>query len=398
MTAHTRTTHFFTRSWSSARRVLPSPISLSRDHVWAIGLPAIEAPWRPAQSFDNITSRLVEGLIRVADDIAAGRGPGTEAQEQTNFAGRSSIFAAALSWAERRARRKVNRITEKMSGNAPKWHVAWRACAGADVPAPGLLQLGDFRTLDDGGKAYFADPFVMTHNGVTHVFVEEVAESTGRGIISHFTLREDGTPSAVTPVLDTGMHLSYPFVFEDAGAIWMLPESSSSGGLDLYRATDFPLKWEKAARLIEGRLHDATPFRHGGRWWIAAGSETLQSSSWDALSLFSADTLLGPWQAHPRNPVLIDAAAARPAGAVWTTGDGALMRLAQDCSKSYGGAIALRRIVKLDTGDFADEPAGSIAFTPVSGVLGPHTVSRGGGFEVIDLFARPSVLRAGYRS
>lgn len=60
------------------------------------------------------------------------------------------------------------------------------------------------------------------------------AESTDRG----FTW----TPLGV--VLTEDWHLSYPFVFEHEGDIFMMPEGSRSGQLKLYRAVDFPNEWE----------------------------------------------------------------------------------------------------------------------------------------------------------
>lgn len=371
--------------------------SVTRDFLWPIGRPAIETPWRPSNSMDMITSRLIEGLVRTVDAIAAGQSPPMERSEQTGFAGRSTILASAAEFTAKRTRRTVSRAVEIVTSNAPKWHVAWRRINGQSA-SPAELELAQFRTLDDGGRGYFADPFVLVHDGITHVFVEEVPRASGRGVISHFTLSASGDPSTPHVVLDTGSHLSYPYVFAHLGEIYMLPESTAAGGLDLYRATRFPDAWEKVARLIGEPLHDATPFEHEGRWWIAAGTQTLQSSSWDALSLYFADDLLGPWHPHPLNPVLIDSAAARPAGALWRDATGALMRPAQDCAHGYGSAITLRRILRLDPETFQEETAGTIGFEAKGGIKGPHTLSRGGGFELIDLFAQPSRLRSGYRS
>ena len=256
--------------------------------------------------------------------------------------------------------------------------------------------VGQFRTLDDAAASYFADPFLFVHQGSTHIFVEEVPNATGRGIISHFTLDARGMPSKPSAVLDTGSHLSYPQVFEHGGAIYMMPESSAAGGLDLYRATTFPLAWEKVGRLIEGRIHDATLFGHEGRLWIAAGSETLQSSSWDGLSLYYADRLEGPWSPHHLNPVLIDAAGARPAGPLWRDAQGSLVRPAQDCTRGYGGALTLKRILELSPARFREEPMGTVAFGE-AGILGPHTIGRAGGFEV-DRSLRPAGRSQGWLS
>ncbi len=373
--------------------------SLSKAAIWKIGLPAIQTPWRIATSFDQVTSRLVQGVQRVIGKIAAGLKPGDEriAAPENSAGLRPSIIASAGLFAASRAARKVTRAREKITRDAPKWHVAWRTITAGSEPEPGVCNLAEFRILPDDNQRFFADPFVFLKNSERHVFVEELPKATGRGHISHFTISADGIASTPRAVLETPHHLSYPFVFEHAGEIWMLPESSAAGGLDLYRAERFPDRWAKVARLIEGRIHDATFFSHGGRLWIAAGNETLQSASWDGLSLYSADALLGPWEAHPENPVLIDARAARPAGGLWIA-DGALYRPAQDCSETYGGGLTLRRLTELTRERFSEETVGSMSFGPEihkpgGRIFGPHTLSRAGDLEVIDLYARPSALR-----
>ncbi|MGL4396098.1 MAG: glucosamine inositolphosphorylceramide transferase family protein, partial [Hyphomicrobium sp.] len=92
----------------------------------------------------------------------------------------------------------------------------------------------------------------------------------------------------------------------------------------------------------------------------------------------------------------VDARSTRPAGPLWM--DGAhLIRPTQDCSTGYGGQVTLNRIERLDEGAFAETAIGTIAFDAGLNVRGPHTVVRGAGLELIDLYARPSALRAGYR-
>lgn len=185
-------------------------------------------------------------------------------------------------------------------------------------------------------------------------------------------------------------------MFERDGEIWLIPESASAGGFDLYRASQFPDRWTHEARLVEGRLHDPTLFEYGGLLWLAAGSEAFQSSTWDALSLFYAPSLKGPWRAHAKNPVRIDARSARPAGAPWTS-DGVLYRPAQDCSGGYGGKLAVQKVLDLTPETFRETTVGFISFAPNSRLLGPHTLSRGGGIEAIDIYCRASDLRTGYR-
>lgn len=365
--------------------------------TWDIGLPAIETPTRLAPSLDQVASRLVEGLIKIVAGIAAGELAPVPHESSTTDLSAQSILQAAGTFASARTRRKAANVRDRLTGNSPRWHVAWRQVAGDSV-MPGHLNLSDFRILAEDGKRFYADPFIFIHDGTRHVFIEELPDATGTGIISHFIISKDGEASQPKPVLTRPFHLSYPFVFAHGGEIWMMPEQSASGGLDLYRAAPFPGTWVQETRLIVGALHDATLFEHDGLFWIAAGMQALQSSSWDGLSLYWSRALKGPWTAHTRNPVLIDARSARPAGPLWRDDKGQLIRPAQDCSTVYGGRMTLKAITELTPERFREEEIGQIQFGFGQQLFGPHTIGRAGGIEVVDIYARPGAIRAGYRN
>ena len=370
-------------------------ITDSDGYVWPVGLPALETPTRLAPSLDQSQSRLVEGLRLTVTRLASGERPQSAPQSfEPVDATKRSVLQSAANFTSQRAVRKFARVRDRISGDAARWHVAWRKITDAELPQPGVLKLSDFHILPDDGKRFYADPFAFAHEGKTHVFVEEFPDHTQKGIISHFTISDDDVATQPFPVLDEPHHLSYPQVFAEGGEIWMLPEAAASRGLDLYRAEQFPDRWVKAARILNEPVHDATLFSHLGHFWIAASTTAHQSSSWDSLSLFWSDKLLGPWRPHARNPVLIDAKSARPAGGLWHDGE-SLIRAAQDCSQNYGGQITLKRITGLDPRRFDEVTIGTISFAPENRILGPHTISRTGNIELIDLYARPSILRAG---
>ncbi len=359
---------------------------------WQIGLPAIERPTRLGESLDNVASRLIEGLITIVANIAGGEHP-TPLEREYRRKPHGFFLMSSATFGTRRVATKIERVRDRLLGNRPKWHVAWRRTNGG-APEAGIsedLRLSDFNLLGDDGKRFYADPFAIVRNGVMHVFIEELPNETGMGIISHFSITESGEATVPTPVLNIGSHLSYPFVFERDGETWMMPESSSGGGLDLYRCQRFPDLWTLETRLLDGRYHDATLFSHEGRLWIAATTEAFQSSTWDALSLFHAASLKGPWTAHKGNPVLVDARNARPAGSLWRDGVN-LMRPAQDCSAGYGVGVRFRKITKLTPDEYAEETTGGMAFRGNTGVLGPHTICRAGAYEFVDLFARSGSL------
>ena len=92
--------------------------------------------------------------------------------------------------------------------------------------------------------------------------------------------------------------------------------------------------------LTDIEASDATIIQHGGTFWMFAATRDGAGSWSDMLSLFSAPDLRGPWTPHPGNPVLVDQASARPAGAM-VVRDGKLWRPVQDCTFGYGTGIGL---------------------------------------------------------
>ena len=87
---------------------------------------------------------------------------------------------------------------------------------------------------------FYADPFLIERDGKTFIFLEDLRYSEGRALISCCELDADGTPGPVFEVLRRPYHLSYPFLFEENGEIYMIPETKSNRTVELYRATKFP--------------------------------------------------------------------------------------------------------------------------------------------------------------
>jgi hypothetical protein len=280
-----------------------------------------------------------------------------------------------------RARSRLTRLCRR----APAWFVGWRWADDERMQVTHRLPDDGFIRLPDDGRRYYADPFVIEADGIHHLLVEEYDYALGRAVISTTVVPRHGVPQTPRVVLERPYHLSYPFVFRHDGQIWMIPESSAARTVELYRADPFPDRWVLESVLLRDvSAGDATIVRHDGRWWMFAGTSAWQSSSWDALSLFHAPDLFGPWAPHPRNPVLIDARSARPAGAHFFPHGGALWRPAQDCSGGYGSALSLCRIDRLDPDDYRQSQQAVIRSGPAWPGRGLHTLNWASGLEVID--------------
>ena len=246
-----------------------------------------------------------------------------------------------------------------------------------------------YQRLPERAGGFYADPFVFEHAGRRHVFLEYLPATTRKGVIARLEIGLDGTASSPRCVLEQPTHLSYPMVISHDGAIYMLPEMSAARRLQLFRADPFPDTWVADRVLLDDTVvADATPIRHGDTWWMFASVNDDAGSSWDQLALYHAADLLGPWTAHAGNPVLVDAGAARPAGAMWHE-CGQLMRVAQDCREGYGRGLAICRVDRLDRDGFAQTVVARLGVPPGSAASGVHTLNQAGGIEVIDLAGMP---------
>jgi hypothetical protein len=271
---------------------------------------------------------------------------------------------------------------------SPHWRVGWRHLDGPDLFDLRRHPDGGWRNLPDDGHRFYADPFPIEHDGGVTVFLEEFAHRSGKGIVSAVQFGAAGPVGRPVPVLELPYHLSYPFVFARDGAFWMVPESCASGTIDLFRATDFPGGWVKAATLVADIVaSDATLVEHAGRWWMFATVRDGGGAFSDALHLWWAADFRGPWTPHPGNPVLIDVASARPAGRM-VVRRGALLRPVQDCRLGYGRALGIARVTRLDEAGFEQVVETTLGAGPQWPGNRLHTLNSAGGFEFIDGSAR----------
>jgi hypothetical protein len=238
---------------------------------------------------------------------------------------------------------------------------------------------------------FAADPFGIVRDGRLHVFFEDLDQRAGIGNIHHVAVDEDGRPSSSEVVLDPGVHASYPFLVEDAGRVFMLPEIAASGDLVLFEAASFPSRWEPVATLLAGvPALDPTVFRHHDRWWLFA--TRLDRGANSDLFIWHAERLTGPWTSHRDQPVKTDVRSARPAGTPFLH-DGSLYRPSQDSSRRYGGRVVINRVDELTPTRFRETPIRIVEPGPPFGE-GVHTLSGAGGWTLLDGKRRPFVAGA----
>jgi hypothetical protein len=278
------------------------------------------------------------------------------------------------------ARKKVEEAT-----NTARWALA--VTVNATGGSPRLDGRPTYHVVPPLDR-FWADPFPIEHDGRCFVFVEELEFSNPRGHISVIEIDERGPRGAATPVIKEPHHLSYPSVFRDGNDIFMTPESSEAGRIDLYRARRFPDEWEKVAVMMDGvSAADPTLFFDGDRWWMFVNLAVHGGPNCDECHLFSAAKPAGPWLPHPSNPIRSDVRRARPAGRLFRSA-GRLYRPAQDCGPRYGFATAVQEVQRLSLTDYSEREVARIEPTWRPDGLATHTLNHATGLTVVDILLR----------
>ncbi|MEZ5797661.1 MAG: hypothetical protein R3D63_09485 [Paracoccaceae bacterium] len=177
-------------------------------------------------------------------------------------------------------------------------------------------------------------------------------------------------------------------MFRDGDDIYMMPETQANRRLEVWKATEFPLRWTLFATALDGQLAaDSCLFRHDGTWWLFTNlsqHQRFQDHS-SALYLFSCD---GPnlenLRPHPQNPVVIGGDTARNAGAVLASG-GRLFRPAQANRHGiYGQGLNLMEIEELSPTRYRERLDRSFSSANLPGWRRVHHASFSDGLFVVD--------------
>lgn len=264
-----------------------------------------------------------------------------------------------------------------------QWILLYCNAAAKMLPDPAQ----GFKRLVPPKDRFWADPCAIQYCGRTAVFIEEWEYKKTMAHISAIEFDSIGNP--ILPpvkVLEKPYHLSYPFVFEDGGELYMIPETHENKTVEIYRCIRFPNEWQFVMNLLEGLVAvDTTVWHHKGRYWLFMNViENDGESTTDELFLYSSDKLLTTdWRPHPCNPIVSDVRRARPAGRIFEY-HGQWYRPSQDSSGGYGKAISVNRIDTIDEADYCETPISRLEAKWDKEVFRTHTLTRAGNLFYFD--------------
>jgi len=303
------------------------------------------------------------------------------------YTGRKAIYRRPTNWelcrwllpqiVTKAARRLIRRDT------VDHWRIAIRVGPRRVYNPGGLADMQGFVLIEPPRGHYFADPFLHTQDGTTRVFFEDFDCSKGQAVIRWAQVSADGSLGEARICMDQGHHLSYPFVFTHEGQAFMVPESRQSRSVKLFRAAEYPTKWE----LDRVLMHDQEAvdvslwIESGVCWWFVTAVEPRGRAP--ILLLFYSRGLGAEWVFHPANPISTDIRTSRCGGKPFRQ-DGRLIRVSQSGSPRYGHSFAFNEIIVMTPDEYEERTVATVGPDWSNGLKGTHTYNQCGDFEVVD--------------
>ncbi len=386
-----------TSAWAGAMEVgISSPVTMvsivdyaaDRDGLMyrSFGATAGNSPrrnrLRAVRKAVNFFRRLLERLVRGRDILCSARPAAPSVPAHYPALSTPTVPALTrLSW-----RLASNWIAHRLPSKRAleQWQVAYYF---SDKDESGC-RFERLRYLVPPEDRFWADPFAVEYQGRYFIFFEEMPYRTGKGHLMAMEVFDNAEPSEAQVVLEQPYHLSYPFVFDWEGALYMIPETAENRTVELYRCEAFPRRWRLHEILLRDvDAVDTTLWREGNRWWMFVNIAEPGADNTDELHLYWSSTPFGPWAAHPGNPVISDVRCARPAGPLFLR-DRILFRPSQDCSLGYGHSVLINRVQVLSEDAYKETAVDRIAPRWRRDVQRVHTVGGNKRLRVIDCMTR----------
>lgn len=221
-----------------------------------------------------------------------------------------------------------------------------------------------------------ADPFLVVNDETLYLFYEEY-KYRGKGILMATSTNDLVNWSQPWVALEEDFHLSYPWVFQQDGLWYMIPETSAKHEIRLYKAVDNHFeRFEFVKTLLAHDGGDPYPVmdycdssivEKDGKFYLFT---TLQHGYGNELHLFCSDALDGNYVPHPLSPVVVGDEYGRNGGHPLDF-HGTLYRFAQDCCGEYGKDIHFFKINELSETRYQESLVSHNVLT-IDGRFGGH--------------------------
>ena len=212
----------------------------------------------------------------------------------------------------------------------------------------------------------YADPFLLGN----YLFFENFDHE--KGVIACIEMK-DGVFSDPVTVLERPYHLSYPYLLEDEGEIYMIPETLGSNTIEIYRARPFPYRWEFVTVIMKGvAAVDTNIIKYGNEYFLFS---TFHGDN--NLEIHKSSNLFEGWKLVRR----VQIENSRGAGNIFEH-EGKLIRPVQRSTKElYGQGIIFREIT---VDPYTEKEIHRIDPDWMEGLIGTHTFNFNDKYVVVD--------------
>ena len=204
-----------------------------------------------------------------------------------------------------------------------------------------------------------ADSFLFVKEDELFLFYE-LQHWDDPGCIAMVKTKDLKTWTKPQIVLRQPFHLSFPYVFEDNGTIYMIPESQESDSIRLFKANEDLSSFTYVRTLLQQErkdgihynFNDSHLYRKDDKYYLF----TSYQKDWMYYQeLYVTDDLLnGNFVKHPASPICISNEYGRNGGSLIHY-DEQLLRVTQDCHENYCDNVSLLEITRLDEEQYEEK-------------------------------------------
>lgn len=199
-----------------------------------------------------------------------------------------------------------------------------------------------------------ADPFLFNYKNELYLFYESQKKWYGKGKLCMIKTSNLKDWSKEKIILKEPIHLSFPFVFEYADNLYMIPETGQDGSIRIYENKDKTLEnWNLKAKIIDDGKNwvDSSLIFDDGKFYLF--STQMEFGQNYKQFLFVSDSITGPYKEHPKSPIYVGNDYGRNAGSIFKFQD-KWMRPTQDCQGNYGDNVSVFAIDILSETDYKE--------------------------------------------
>jgi hypothetical protein len=243
----------------------------------------------------------------------------------------------------------------------------------------------EFTLINNTVRYWCADPFLVEDGDKTYLFFEAYHRFKRKGAIGYREIGEEKI-GRIKIIINEPFHLSYPYIYKEDDAWYIIPESKDANQIIRYKSTAFPVRWEQEKVLVnEISAVDSTlhPDHDGGMrlltYTIGASGKAAELQL-----LHLKDGVCDiTWRIEDTER------RKRPAGKLFEVDD-IFYRPSQLCTRTYGEALIMNRIWDLGEGSYQEEEvkvihADDIKTNQTIRLSGIHTYNSSENWEVIDV-------------